>query len=187
MLYFLCFVACLIGFNGVKWKIPAIGMGITKDQGYVGIHADSLGIYFVRLFQGLGQTGVLTYSLGATGFCFQLWLVYVLAHLCKTYLPTSLPVVLHCWYAGGTVLLAEVADDILLFLERHSPYAHTLRLWSIHLRGGGREGGGTKPWVKFVTNLQKPYNIVASCCHGNFKDNLKGEAEKKNQKKNLCW
>ena len=44
------------------------------------------------------------------------------------------------------MFLAEVADDILLFLERHSPYAHTLRLWSIHL--GGRGGWKRRRVIK---------------------------------------
>ena len=63
------------------------------------------------------------------------------------------------------MFLAEVADDILLFLERHSPYAHTLRLWSIHLGGGEVEEkkgdkGETKTWVKFVINLQSHTTLL---------------------------
>ena len=57
-----------------------------------------------------------------------------------THLSTSLPVVLHRWYANGTVLPTKVAVDVLLCLEHLPPHIHTLRQWGIHLRGRKREG-----------------------------------------------
>ena len=103
------------------------------------------GIYFVRLFQGLGQTGVLIRNLGATDFCFQLWLVYVLhtsVKLCNLTFPH-----LSQWYFIAGTLVAryslqrwQMTYFCFLSVILHTP-THSDCGVSTWGGGGGREEG----------------------------------------------
>jgi len=122
----------------------------------------------VRLFQGLGQTGVLIRNLGATGFCFQLWLVYVLhtsVKLCNLTFPH-----LSQWYFIAGTLVARCSLQrwqmtyfcflsVILHMPTHSDCG--VSTWG----GGGVEEkkgdkGETKTWVKFVINLQSHTTLL---------------------------